>query len=571
VSPPPPTTQPVVATVVQQVAALTQQAGPEVPTVQSPQIVVASPPPPPVATVASTTPTGPLVPPAAPPATASTLPAEVRSPAFQAVATQVASTLTTGNLAGGLQQISNLGLSNVQTQAVFAQVPATQLVSGLASSGSPALQSVAAPMQSLLSGGGSFAEVRSAIQASGADPTTARTLEVMALAVKKENRTQAFSGAIQQLQTDPNVATTFGTPSGTSPSVPPKIEQVRVTTDPGSGQARVVGQLEEVSAFPTLRVNGRWVFVDDQGRFDATVPPLAGTNAVIVAATNEQSAPAVQTFTQQGGSQTGAAGAQRWVQVAADVSDDDLRELAQAAREQAPQVAGRRYAIVIANADYRDDSVPDLGTPHADARLVAGVLTRRYGFEVDVQLDKTRNEIFDALRNLGRKLREEDQVAIYYAGHGYSFYGSDLAYWLPVDAETTRANAWISSADISKLLHRMPARQILLISDSCYSGGFAEAIPEGNRSEDLQALLGARAVMTVTSGGDEPVEDGADNSPFAKTLADELETAASATNMLRLFERIRDRVMAESPQTPNYGVVSFAGYDDGADFVLTQR
>jgi hypothetical protein len=257
--------------------------------------------------------------------------------------------------------------------------------------------------------------------------------------------------------------------------------------------------------------------------------------------------------------------------VAADVSDDELRELAQAAREQAPQVTGKRYAIVIANAAYRDDSVPDLGTPHADAHLVADVLTRRYGFEVDVQLDKTRNEIFDALRSLGRKLKEEDQVAIYYAGHGYSFYGSDLAYWLPVDAETTRANAWISSADISKLLHRMPARQILLISDSCYSGGFAEAIPESSRSDDLQALLGARAVMTVTSGGDEPVEDGAGNSPFAKTLADELEGAPSATNMLRLFERIRDRVMAESPQTPNYGVVSFAGYDDGADFVLTRR
>jgi hypothetical protein len=29
--------------------------------------------------------------------------------------------------------------------------------------------------------------------------------------------------------------------------------------------------------------------------------------------------------------------------------------------------------------------------------------------------------------------------------------------------------------------------------------------------------------------------------------------------------------MAESPQTPNYGAVSFAGYDDGADYVLTQR
>jgi NAD(P)-dependent dehydrogenase (short-subunit alcohol dehydrogenase family) len=329
--------------------------------------------------------------------------------------------------------------------------------------------------------------------------------------------------------------------------------------------------LQEVSSFPTLRVNGRWVFVDDQGRFEATVPPLAGTNAVIVAATNEQSQPAVQTFTLQGGGPTSGLAPERWVQVAADVSDEDLRQLAQAARERVPQVAGKRYAIVIANADYRDDAVPDLGTPHADARLVGDVLARRYGFEVDLQLDRTRAETFDALRTLGRKLREEDQVAIYYAGHGYSFYGSDLAYWLPVDAETTRANAWISSADVSKLLHRMPARQILLISDSCYSGGFAEAIPRDAISDDLQALLSARAVMSITSGGDEPVEDGAGNSPFAKTLADELESAPVAENMLDMFDRIKERVMAESPQTPNYGAVSFAGYDDGADYVLTRR
>ena len=227
---------------------------------------------------------------------------------------------------------------------------------------------------------------------------------------------------------------------------------------------------------------------------------------------------------------------------------------------------------IVTPAGFRFDTAgTNVSVSHAGAHLVADVLTRRHGFEVDVQLDRTRNEIFDALRTLGRKLKEEDRIATHYAGHGYSFYGSDLADWLPVDAETTRANAWISSADISKLPHRMPARQILPIPDSCYSGGFAEAIPEGSRSDDLQALLAARAVMTVPSGGDEPVEDGAGNSPFARTRADELEGAPSAMNMLRLFERVRDRVMAESPQTPNHGVVSFAGYDGGADFVLTRR
>ncbi|MFN8723292.1 MAG: hypothetical protein ACK5YI_20890, partial [Rhodospirillales bacterium] len=36
----------------------------------------------------------------------------------------------------------------------------------------------------------------------------------------------------------------------------------------------------------------------------------------------------------------------------------------------------------------------------------------------------------------------------------------------------------------------------------------------------------------------------------------------------RLFETIQTEVSLETPQTPAYGIVRFAGYDEGSDFVL---
>jgi hypothetical protein len=50
----------------------------------------------------------------------------------------------------------------------------------------------------------------------------------------------------------------------------------------------VEGQLNEGSRFVTMQVNGRWVFVDDQGRYAADVRPLDGTNVMVLSATDER-------------------------------------------------------------------------------------------------------------------------------------------------------------------------------------------------------------------------------------------------------------------------------------------
>ena len=77
--------------------------------------------------------------------------------------------------------------------------------------------------------------------------------------------------------------------------------------------------------------------------------------------------------------------------------------------------------------------------------------------------------------------------------------------------------------------------------------------------------------MAMSSGGDEPVMDGEVNSPFARVLINRMKEVSAATSGEDLFTRIRADVTATTPQTPQYGVISSAGYDPGADYLIREN
>ena len=77
---------------------------------------------------------------------------------------------------------------------------------------------------------------------------------------------------------------------------------------------------------------------------------------------------------------------------------------------------GRYHALVIGNNDYL--KLPKLETAVADAEAVADLLTKRYGFAVQIMRNATRTDILRALNQYRAELTEEDNLLIYYAGHG---------------------------------------------------------------------------------------------------------------------------------------------------------
>ncbi|WP_371323524.1 caspase family protein [Dechloromonas sp. ZY10] len=238
-----------------------------------------------------------------------------------------------------------------------------------------------------------------------------------------------------------------------------------------------------------------------------------------------------------------------------------------------PMEIGRRVAYLIANSRYQAP-IPELETPRADIEVLGQVLRERMGYDVKVLHDASKAQIIRTLQLAGKTTGQHQSVLVMYAGHGYQISETRQGYWIPVDGNSRDPAGWVSNSDITKLLTAIPAKQVILISDSCYSGTLANeqsarAQPTVSRSE----LLARRSVLALTSGGEEPVSDEGRNghSIFAAALIERLQGLQENTTVGQLFDRIRDDVTAEYPQVPQLGAVQSAGHVAGGDFLIDLR
>lgn len=78
----------------------------------------------------------------------------------------------------------------------------------------------------------------------------------------------------------------------------------------------------------------------------------------------------------------------------------------------------RYYALVIGNNSYQN--LPRLRTAENDAKVVDAILREQYGFQTKLLLNASREQIVVALNEYRRKLDQNTNLLIYYAGHGYN-------------------------------------------------------------------------------------------------------------------------------------------------------
>ncbi len=153
------------------------------------------------------------------------------------------------------------------------------------------------------------------------------------------------------------------------------------------------------------------------------------------------------------------------------------------------------------------------------------MLHEAYGFQTKLLLNATRQQIIAALNTYRRELATDANLLLYYAGHGYNDKEAEKTYWLPVDASRDDSANWIIADEITSGIRAIPARHVLVVSDSCYSGtltrGIGEATPRpGEREQFLRRMAAGRSRTLMASGGDEPVADsgGSGHSVFASAL-----------------------------------------------------
>lgn len=139
----------------------------------------------------------------------------------------------------------------------------------------------------------------------------------------------------------------------------------------------------------------------------------------------------------------------------------------------APALAAR-HALVVGNNAYPSGQ---LRSAVNDARDIAQAL-QQVGFDVLLRENASREQMFQAIREFGARLREGDTALFYYAGHAIQL--RDRNYLIPVDAQIQQEDdVTYYSIDVVEVLQRMDrarARFNVLMLDACRDNPFTSAV-----------------------------------------------------------------------------------------------
>ena len=234
----------------------------------------------------------------------------------------------------------------------------------------------------------------------------------------------------------------------------------------------------------------------------------------------------------------------------------------------------RKVALLIGVSDY-EGAIPRLASPVKDVQEIGKIYREQLGYEVRTLPNADKPAIVRELNRLIMESGANDSVTVMYAGHGHVVEKTQRGYWIPAKASPDDPRQWISNQDIAKALENIPANQILLVSDSCYSGTLARG-PRMDKAEVLsnpQLVLARRSVTVLSSGGEEPVPDqGKDgHSVFAWHFMQQLKTVKDVTNGVNIFEQLSEGVREDIPQTPQYAAGVNSGHQQGGDYLFEVR
>ncbi|MFW6093892.1 MAG: caspase family protein [Pseudomonadota bacterium] len=248
---------------------------------------------------------------------------------------------------------------------------------------------------------------------------------------------------------------------------------------------------------------------------------------------------------------------------------------------------GSYYALLIGNENY--SSLEDLETPLSDLQRAKRVLEDKYGFTVFTIANGNNIEVMRAINDLDEVVGPEDNLLIFYAGHGNRLNtgGQEIGYWLPSNAERPPRNTyWVANEFVTGHLSRLDAKRVLVVADSCYAGLLSgepsfllsgDAGPSYDDMEFLRFKLDKRSRLLLSSGGDRPVLDqgGGEHSVFADAFLDELENNDDLLAGPELFMNVRERVEQEAAdlafeQTPEFKTIKAAGHEVGDFFFVPE-
>ena len=236
------------------------------------------------------------------------------------------------------------------------------------------------------------------------------------------------------------------------------------------------------------------------------------------------------------------------------------------------------YALFFATDQY--DNWSDLVNPVEDAHSIGDLLKKKYGFEVEIVENANIEDVFIKLGDYSqRKFKPQDQVMIFFAGHGYfddTFGEGFVVAKNSLDNDKAKTT-YISHNRLRGVINNIPNEHIFLAMDVCFGGTFdpviakarsAQSSSETSESEFLVRKLSYKTRKYLTSGGKEYVSDGipGKHSPFTLRLL--LALNEPGTDRILTLNELKGFVEKLVPE-PRFG--SFGDDANASDFVFVSK
>ena len=318
-----------------------------------------------------------------------------------------------------------------------------------------------------------------------------------------------------------------------------------------NNQLTIIGVANDPSGISKVLINGETANIDTQGNFSKTVLLQIGDNSFTVSATDNNQNTQTETFV---------------IEYSQDVVTNNQNNNSGSIQ------MGKYYALIIGNNNYNDPSITSLDEPINDATKLYNVLTTEYTFEpqnVMFLKNATYLQTIDAFDALSNKLTENDNLLVFYAGHGWWDEDKELGYWLPTDAKQNSTGYWIRNSTISDYMGSINSKHTLLIADACFSGSiFKTRAAFDDAGQGINSLYELPSRTAMTSGNLKEVPD---KSVFLEYLVKRLDNNTEKyLSADQLFVSFRIAVMNNSQTEPQFGTIQNAG-DEGGEFIFIRK
>jgi len=233
------------------------------------------------------------------------------------------------------------------------------------------------------------------------------------------------------------------------------------------------------------------------------------------------------------------------------------------------------HLVLIAIDDCLDGlHFPVLNNAILDAERIGEILELHYNFKIFKKLygiNATRENIINEINELHSEVHKNDNLIIFFAGHGHQNSVTKKGYWVPYGVKHDSEASYIPNTEIKSAIESIPAKHIFLIVDACFSGtfltqtrGYLSSLAN-IKAEDLKSR------WYLSSGREESVNDGfaGEHSPFAKELITYLENNQDREfSALQLISGVTKKVNDNNTQQAIFGSIGGTGHEVGGAMIF---